>query len=202
LSAFKDVVPTKPPTFLPIPPNAFDQQWSDRPTETVAAGLRLVSDQDIQVARAQARRRANEAFPKLNANNPSEIIAWNDAFNDALMAHIIGYALCDPNDVNEGWDVIKAAPEDIPRLYMTSDGKKLVFDAYERMRIELDPTQREASDDEAELALALLLEHGDKLPRVQRMRVRRLLAFVLDELVKACPKGEPEPEPDPLLITP
>lgn len=182
MSAFASLAARKPPSFVLVPPDAFKDEWEDRPREKVAIGLRLVSHQDLQVARAQGRRRANEAFPNLDDEDGRELIFWSDAFNDALIAQIISAAICDPNDVHEMWEPFKAAPEDMCRMFLTSDGLRLLYDAWERMRISVDPTQREATNEEAALLPALLAERGEGLGRVRAMRARRLLAFVLDEL--------------------
>lgn len=171
-----------PPGFVNIPPNAFRSDWEDRPRETMCAGLRLIAHQDLQVARAQARERALRAVPNADASKPHDLQAFIDAHNDALLAHIVSQALCDPNDVTSPWAPIKAAPEDMVREYFTSDGLKLVFDEWERVRLSLDPTRREATDEEVAALPALLDSRSPNLSALKRARMRRLLACVLDDL--------------------
>ena len=182
MSAFSSLVGRPPPASVIIPPSAFADEWEDKPKDPVCAGLRLVSHQDLQVARAQARERANRAIPDPDVEETDEVLVWSDAYNDALLSHIVAIALCDPNDSAQSWSLIKAAPEDTVRAFMTSDGIRLVFDAWEKMRIASDPTQREAEDAEVETLVALLKERSASLGRMRSSRVRRLLAFCLDEL--------------------
>lgn len=182
MTAFSDAAAQLPHSFVVVPPSAFKSDWEDRPKDDLCVGLRLVSHQDIQVARAQARERAIQACPDLDIGDAIDLQTFTDAYNDALMAHLVSQATCDPNDVTAPWGLIQAAPEDMVREFMTSDGLKLIFDKWESMRISLDPTQREASDDEVAALATVLAEHGPSLSLVKRARVRRLLAFVLDEL--------------------
>lgn len=170
-----------PPSFVTVPASVFSHEWEARPRDEQAVGLRLVSQADIDTARAQARERAMASVPDVSDYSHDQQ-TWIDAYNDALMAHIVAMAMCDPNDVEKTWAPIKAAPEDIVRTYMTPGGIKLVYDAWERMRIGLDPVHDEADDDDIAQLPALFAEHADKLSTVRAARVRRLLAFVLDEL--------------------
>jgi hypothetical protein len=68
------------------------------------------------------------------------------------------------------------------REFMTSDGLRLIYDAWERTRISVDPTQREATDEEIDTLPALMREKGPTLTRTTSSRARRLLAFILDEI--------------------
>jgi hypothetical protein len=170
-----------PPSFVLVPASAFTVEWEARPREEQAVGLRLVSQSDIETARAQARERAMEAVPDVTDYSQDQQ-AWIDAFNDALMGHIVAMAMCDPNDVEKPWAVIKAAPEDIVRRFMTPGAIKHVYDAWERMRIGLDPVHPEATDEDIARLPALMAECDTKLSTVRAARVRRLLAFVLEEL--------------------
>lgn len=170
-----------PPSFVTVPPSVFSHEWEARPRDEQAVGLRLVSQADIDTARAQARERAMAAVPDVTDYSHDQQ-TWIDAYNDALMAHVVAMAMCDPNDVEKTWAPIKAAPEDIVRTYMTPGGIKLVYDAWERMRIGLDPVHDEATDEEVATLPELYAEQITKLSTVRAARVRRLLAFVLGEL--------------------
>lgn len=182
MSAFASHQENRPPGSIVIPPNAFADEWEGKPADPVCAGLRLISHQDLQAARAIARERANRGIPDPDVEDVNEVYAWSDAYNDALLAHIVAMGTCDPNDSKLAWPLISAAPEDIVRMFMTSDGIKLVFDAWEQMRLASDPTQREADDEEVVELAVLLHERCGGLERARACRVRRLLAFCLDEL--------------------
>lgn len=171
-----------PPGFVNIPPSAFKSDWEDKPRDIMCAGLRLISHQDLQVARAQARERALRAVPDADASRPFDLDTFIDAHNDALLAHIVSQALCDPNDVSAPWEPFKAAPEDMVREYVTSDGLKLIYDHWERMRISLDPTRREATDEEIAGLPALLDAKRESTSALKLARMRRLIAFILDDL--------------------
>lgn len=188
MSSFASLEARRPLGFVTVPPLAFTDEWENRPKAPVAIGLRLVAEADVFTARAQGRRRANEAFPNLS-ENPNELVMWVDAFNDAFLAHFLAIAMCDPNDATAFWEPFKAAPEDMTRRFVTSDGLRLIYDAWERMRIENDPTQREASDEEISGLTELLAERADLLGRPRAMRIRRLLAFCADELASVKPRA-------------
>lgn len=182
MTVFSAVEAHPPPGFVLVPPNAFRSDFPNRPTEPVAVGLRLVSQTDLQTARAQARETASQAIPDVKLDDPNDIQAWTDAYNDRLMSYIVSQATCDANDVLEPWSFVRMAPEDLVPLYLTADGIKLIFDKWEQVKISLDPTQREATDDEVDNLLDTLREREDGLSFVRRARIRRLLAYVHDEL--------------------
>lgn len=182
MPAFSEVAAQKPSAFVVVPPTAFRADWDARPRDKVAVGLRLISAADVETARAVARKTANDAHPDTNTSADHDLRLWADAYNDALLAHIVACGTCDPNDTMEPWPLVKAAPEDMVREYVTPDGLRLIYDAWERMRIASDPTQAEATDEDVARLPALLAERSESLGRVKRMRVRRLLAFVLSEL--------------------
>lgn len=187
MSSFSAIEARKASAFVVVPPNAFAAEWSGRPAEPVAVGLRLIPHRDLEGARAVARQSANEALPETNTDDPLEMQVWADAFHDRLLQHIVACGTCDPNDVTEAWSLFAAAPEDMVRQCLTTDGIRLIFDAWEQMRIASDPTQREATDAEVAGLPALLAERGERLAKVRLMRARRLLAFVLAELESVAP---------------
>lgn len=186
MSSFGSLEARRPLSFVTVPPHIFSEEWDARPKAPVAIGLRLVAEADVFVARAQARRRANEAFPNLS-DSPNELPLWVDAFNDAFLAHFLAFAMCDPNDAAADWEPFRASREDMTRMFVTPDGLRLIYDAWERMRIANDPTQREATNEEISGLVELLEERSDLLGRPRAMRIRRLLAFCADELASVKP---------------
>lgn len=185
MSAFSAVQARRPPAFVVVPVSAFKDDWVDRPREPVAVGLRMVGNKRLEVARAQARKVANAAIKGVDTEDPDDMQLWADAFHHELFLQIVTYGTCDPNDVMADWPLFEVAPEDMAREYLSPDGLKFLFDAWERMRISVDPTQREATDEEVERLPELLRERGAGMGRVEAMRARRLIAFVIDRLQAA-----------------
>lgn len=196
MSSFSEVENRRPPGKIVVPPEAWANTWVDRPEEDVAIGLRFVADVDLEDARVEAYRRAKELHPEFESSEPVEAM-FIASFQDALVRWIIGRGTCDVNDVHKPWSLWSAAPEDMPRVTLTDVGAQLIFDAWERMRIENDIGTAVASDED----LALLPELLTRLPliraksRTEELRLRRLLRFVLEALERAAPEETPESPP-------
>lgn len=189
MSSFSAIETRKPPSFVVVPPNAFADEWSDRPSEKVAIGLRLIPQEDIDAARAQAAERANSMHKDVDLLEGDRFNAqlWLDAYEDALMTWIVARAMCDPNDALSSWEPFRSAPEDMTRQYLTSSGVTFIFDAWEAMRISADPVHPEISVDETSELVELLKTHLPHAGRIQAARARRLLAFVHRELSSVIP---------------
>ena len=111
-------------------------------------------------------------------------------FNDHLMTEIVSRTICDPNDVTRVHQCIPL-PQDMVREYMTPDGVKLVFQAYERLVLETSPITHELEDDELPLLIAHLVKDSlTSLPPARAKSARRLLGYVLSELAQAAPGVE------------
>jgi hypothetical protein len=185
MSVYSEVETRKPPAFALVSPSAFQENWEERPTDTVAIGLRLIADADIEDARVEAARRAHQLFPNAATDaNVAEV--WVSCFTDALVRWIVARGTCDANDVTKPWELWRAAPEDQARETLTDLGARFLFDEWEKMRITVDIGIPEATDADIALLseLAGRLKH---LPRDREARARRLLRFVLEELEDAPP---------------
>lgn len=145
----------------------------------------------MTTARSQAIRFAQKAHPASAVGDPKSMGPWIEAYNDALMRWVIARGTCDPNDITQSPSVWAAAPEDQVRLALTTDGVGAIFDAWEKMRIETDPTSNGAGIDECLEALPRLLPHLNHLPSARRSRVARLLRFVISELEAAAATAPP-----------
>lgn len=177
----------KPPATLVVPPWVYSDTWYDRPKwsyDDVVIGLRTVSDGDIQVARSQAAILALQLHPRAK-DDEIERDLWIDAFNDAQMRNILARGTCDPNDVRVRCELWSAAPEEMIREALRPEGVGFIFDEWERMKIATNPTQRVAGLDELVMVAASFEENFQPLfakDAARASRVRKLLAFILDEL--------------------
>jgi hypothetical protein len=178
---FSAVEEHKPPVVEIVRPEVFVATWEDRPRAEVAIGLRHVAFEDIRTARAQAGEKASQAHPKATPGDALRFPLWLEAFNDELMLWIVARAMCDANDVRKVWEPFASAPEDMAKEYMTPGGVRFLYDRWDRMRTATDPVARELEDEEIETLPAKLARLGE-LTRASRLRVRRFLAFAVDEI--------------------
>lgn len=188
MSTFSEVENGRPPSKVIVPPEAWSNTWPDRPEEDVCIGLRFVAEVELEDARIEAYRRARELFPEFDKNESVEAL-FVASFQDELIRFVIGRGTCDPNNVHKPWSAWSAAPEDMARATLTDIGAQLIFDHWEKMRVENDIGTAAASDDD----LALLPVMLERLPlmrassRTRELRLRRLLRFVLEELEEFAP---------------
>jgi hypothetical protein len=158
-----------------FPPSIFMDAWQARPTKPTTIGLRVPSDYEYTLARANAAQMAAELHP--NEASDGRI----DTFNDALVRELCAAGMCSPTNVFEPFF---PTPEDDVRTKLTSEGAKSVWQEIERLAFETSPVHREADDEEMALVSAALVtpEIIDGMPAFRAKRIRRLIAFVLDEL--------------------
>jgi hypothetical protein len=158
---YKDV--RKPGRTIIIPPTAWAETWPKRPQSDVAAGLRRLSEWDLQLARAEAVKAVLELYPE---DEPFDSIERDHTFNDMLIVEAIAKALTDPNDVNKSYF---EAPEDETREALTSDFLRKAYDELVAMQrtgslSEPEITQAQA----AALASQLVAGVGSLHPSVRR----------------------------------
>lgn len=183
IQAEKIVAPA-PSHTVKVPLAAFQPRWRERPKGEVEMGLRLIADPDLEVGRARAGKRATELHPRAVDGDP-HLSLWWDAYNDELMRWIIALGTCSATDATKAWPNWKAAPEMMVREALTSDGVGHIYDAWERMRIEADPSLRPVRDEELAAIGSLIAASGEQLSKMDRGRatsVRRLLRHCIEEL--------------------
>lgn len=90
--------PRAPAGVCMVPPWVWAQTWTDRPTEPVRVGLRTLSAQDLDDARAGAESKADKAHPGSHGSD-----VWTEAYNAALMLKALGRALCQPDGADAPW---------------------------------------------------------------------------------------------------
>ena len=184
MPAWSNVVAQKgqtPPRTITLDPSAFGDTWHRRPAKAISVGIRTIGVLDIADARSAAAQAA------LQRHGEEGDIAAVEAYHDELMAWVVSRCTCDPDDVHLELPLWDGMPQDSAKEGLTPAGMRTIFDAYERLTIEQDPSQVEATDDEIVrlpdvYAAAVAHLQGDRLARV-----RRLVRFVLDELESVTP---------------
>jgi hypothetical protein len=172
-----------PPTTINVPQSVWAHTWEERPKTDLTAGMRLISDAEVQTGQHLARKFATELHP---GDTMRERELWVMAYEDALIRHVAARALCDAHNVDEPFRPIAPAPEDImaSKDFVQPDGVRYLFDAYERMRISLDPTQAPLEDDQILELFDAFEDRIALLTPIKAGRVRRLLSYCLSELTE------------------
>ncbi len=168
-------------------PAAFADTYQERPTAEICVGLRTIAESDLATARSQAARWATQLHPDVSPEEGELFGPWIESYNDALLRWIIARGTCDPNNVDQPPEVWNVAPEDQVREALTADGVRYLIDEWEKMRIGVDPTVQEASEDVVLRDLPNLLPYAHRLSAGRRGRAMRLMAFVLGELRSVAP---------------
>ena len=166
-----------------IPPSGFADTWKNRPHAPVQIGLRLVGEDIIAHAQANAMEFAREYHPTIENDVDRDVRI--EAYNAALMREILVHACCSPTDVDEPF--FKETPQDTFRAALRDVTVRRLWEAYERLSRSTSPLTAEASDDDVtSLATTLLvtdlLEHVEP---AEQARLRRLLTFVRESLAAA-----------------
>jgi hypothetical protein len=171
MSVFSQILERVPPRVIEIPVDAWADDWPDKPSEPMKAGLRLLSESDLQVARASATEKAIAA--------QRDALGRIEAFNDHLMAWAVACALTDPNDTLRPY--FDSAHENV-MLALTSRGIRRIWEELEVLHIERSPLLDEAEDaDVAALGELLTAGRVADLPEGKQAHLRRLLTYVLDQ---------------------
>lgn len=164
------------PRVVTLKPSEWAHDYEGRPDGSVAFGVRVITDADVQTARAEAAKLAIELHPEDGEGRL-------EAYNDALLRWAVARGLCDPNDVTSPHPYLPL-PEDMVRVAFPQTTIRRLFDEIERLQIETSQIFPEATDDElGELAELLSVDapFGD-LPEPRARRARRFARFILDEL--------------------
>ncbi len=175
LSALKRT--TRPPRVAILSPSAFADTWESKPTADVAVGLRLLSERELQTAKAEA----SKSIEKMYVGDDGEIFDHEkavEAWNDALVRWAVAYATCDPNDVTKPYFDFA---EDVIAVALTPQGIRRLWDEWRVLVEETSPLSPEL-DAEGIASLVGALCRLDALPPSAQRRVRRLLGACLTEL--------------------
>lgn len=170
-----------PAATVPLAPDAYATDYERRPPEPVSVGLRLLSETDLQSARACAVRTAVDMF-RDDAHELERI----EAYNDALMRELVARAACDPNDARTPFF---PGDEEEVRIALTDDGVRYLYDELERVKLERSPLVVPASEDDVRALPATWARSLGMLPAARQRHLRRLVAFVLRALHDAEEEG-------------
>ncbi len=173
-SQLRKATPQKPTPALRVvqlQPSAFASDWPEKPVVAVSVGLRLISDADVETARAEAARRALDLHDQ-DGDEDNQA----DAFKDALLSWIVARGTCKPSNILLPW----FSHEDVPRDALTPAGKLYLYEALERLTVEESPLSRAATDEEiAGMPIATTLAAATP---GSALRFRRLIAHAIDTL--------------------
>ncbi|WP_394849702.1 hypothetical protein LZC95_19895 [Pendulispora brunnea] len=145
-STAREQAAKRPRRCIVLSPAAFADTWSERPSEDVAVGLRLLAERDLQAAKLEASRWVERLYSRDDGTLRDPETA-TEAWNDALIRWACALAMCDPNDVTRPY--FRAA-EDTIAIALTPDAIRRVWDALEAFHAEESPVAPEATDDEIE----------------------------------------------------
>lgn len=170
-----------------VPLSAFSDAWQGRPKLPVCAGFRPLSGDDARSIKSAASKEAFELHPR-DIDEANRI----DAYNDCLMRLAVARSACDPNNVERPWDVLGLAADDNVAIALSVEGIAMLYDDVERVSVLASPTRTDATDADLLELFDLLEVTLSRMPQARAARVRRWLAFCLDE----CRAFVPDPTDD------
>lgn len=173
---FRAIEKQKPGRTVELQPGAFAETSPGRPPIAVVVGLRRLSQSDVDSARSEAEKRADQLHPEGSGSD-----LWIEAYNDALRAFAVARGTCMPHDVAMPmWE----QAEDTVQERLTAPTIAYLFDEIDRMTIEASPIRPEiAESDAARLASALVDgEAWAKLDAGEARSLRRVLGVVAERM--------------------
>lgn len=171
----------KPARVVLIPVTAFADSYANRPTAPIAVGLRLLSEHHVTGARAEASKEAVRDFMD-EEGDIRDPAAFNDAYNDALLQHLVAAAICDPNSVAAPHPLFPYAGDQVPGAF-TREGLLLVWHEIQRLHHEASPLVPPiTADGVAELVALLGAGALERKPRDVQLPTARLLTHCLEVL--------------------
>lgn len=171
----RDLIPT---AHTVLKRDAFAENCQFKPTEDIALGLRRVSDDSVQTARAEAAKYATT----MHDDRQDQI----EAYNDALMRWTIIAGCCDPNDVTQPAPLFDGSEENV-RVALTPTAIRFLWDEIERHHVLTSPVVAVATDEEMAIVAQRIL--AGPLPVLMTkgavLRMRKLFGFIRQELIDA-----------------
>ena len=167
-----------------LPPEAFEETWSQRPTSPVAIGLRALSVGDLASCRLEAEREASGVYNERPEHATPMIDVLVEQYNEILLCELAARCCCNPNDVTLPYFDNAAVTI---RLAVTSEGLRRIWDEYTLMvkgsGVEMAPAN------DAEVTLFGRAMRSDKVRDLLDVEGRKLVAHLLAKLNAALPDG-------------
>lgn len=164
------------PKVIALPPSAWADSREDKPREPVKIGIRLISDEDTQIARSAAAKIAVEFVA---TGSEDDRIA---AYNDALMRVAAEHGTCSPTNAEEPFFMMGELEI---RQRLTPEGVRRIWHEIEALHAALNPSVAEIDDEGLAHLFALLHRDGlDRLDKSDASLVRRLLEMARSTLAE------------------
>jgi hypothetical protein len=171
----------RPARVVLVPPTAFADDYADRPSEPIAVGLRLLSETHVTGARAEASKQAVARFTDDEADI-ADHRGFDEAYNDALLEHLVAAAICDPNSVTAAHPLFPYAADQVPGAF-SPEGLRFLYDELARVHHEASPLVPPiTADGVAELVALLQSGAYERQPRVAQLATGKLLTHCLEQL--------------------
>jgi hypothetical protein len=172
--------PRPPPKVITLLPSDWADQREDKPLEPRQIGIKLISEQDTDIARAEAAKIAAELITVGSEDDRTV------AYNCALMRFAAQAGVCSPTDVDE--PLFMLGELEI-RERLTPEGVRKIFHAIDALHVGSNPSNGEI-DPEGAAELFALLDRGalDQLNEIDSSaagQVKRLLEYCRATLAQA-----------------
>lgn len=169
--------PRPPPKAITLVPSDWADQREDKPLEPRQVGIKLISEQDTDIARAEAAKIAAELVT-VGSDDDRTV-----AYNCALMRYAAQAGTCSPTNIDDPYFMLGELEI---RERLTPEGVRKIFQAIDALHVGSNPSVGEI-DDEGAAELFALLHAGalDKLDKAEAGQVKRLLEYCRATLAEA-----------------
>ncbi len=179
----------QPMAIVKLGPADWCDTWPDRPATSVAVGLSAFSEANALTCLGEAVKAADDLLPRAHHTDAD----WIDARNELMMLWAISCAMCDPNDATTTF--MSSQDSGSVAQALKPETIRFMWDELEKAIIARSPVRNEATDEElAQLAEHLRSGSIAKVAAGQQMRLRKMAAYMLDELVCAAETSDDDTE--------
>lgn len=172
--------PPKPPLIIVLKPEHFAQDYPERPTSDIAAGVRILSEHELQEIAGEAGKEARLFHPDAETSGDGP---FSLAYDDAIVRLAVGRCLTNPNDSR---DPYFAAADEMVGLAFPPKTIRFVWDSLEKVTLSNSPVALPATNEEIADVIELITEgYVEKLSPSSELRMRKLMSFMREELLDA-----------------